>query len=164
MKAQANAATCTQCGLDLCDFSPNGRTSARTKVLIADNYYQMAQKMRELVSGPFDLAGTAETGADALRLAMELNPQVVILSLFLPDMDGREVARQLKQKGCKTKIVFASVSLNPDDIDSCLKAGGDAYVVKLRLVTDLVSAVNKALMGERFVSRLSKKEETSDNS
>ena len=76
----------------------------------------------------------------------------MILDVSMPTMDGPQVARRLKAQGCNAKIVFISVSKDLDQITACLAAGGDAYVSKMRMATDLINAITEVLAGKRFVS------------
>jgi DNA-binding NarL/FixJ family response regulator len=70
----------------------------------------------------------------------------------MPTLDGPDVARRVKAQRCDSKIIFISVSMDLNQITACLAAGGDAYVWKMRMATDLTHAITEVLAGRRFVS------------
>jgi len=76
----------------------------------------------------------------------------VILDVCMPILDGPDVARRLKAQGCNAKILFISVSMDVNQITACLAAGGDGYVSKMQMGTDLIYAITEVLAGRRFVS------------
>jgi NarL family two-component system response regulator LiaR len=114
----------------------------------------MGAAMLGFLQRKFEVVGRVEKGSDALRLTPELHPDVLVLDVLLPDMDGREVTRELRNQGAKTRIVCVSVPTNPDQISSCLESGADAYVFKARIASDLVPAIQRVLTGASFVSGL----------
>jgi len=87
-----------------------------------------------------------------VEVAAKLTPDLLILDVSLPILDGLDVARRLKAQGCNAKIVFISVSKDLNQITACWAAGGDAYVSKMRMGTDLIHAITEVLAGRRFVS------------
>jgi DNA-binding NarL/FixJ family response regulator len=72
----------------------------------------------------------------------------------MPGISGIEVARELRRRGTRTKIVFLTGHEDPDILATCLAAGGLGYVVKVLMEADLIPAMNEALAGREFVSRL----------
>jgi DNA-binding NarL/FixJ family response regulator len=79
-------------------------------------------------------------------------PDLLILDVALPILDGPDVAKRLKAQGCNAKIVFISVSKDMNQIEACLAVGGNAYVSKMRMGTDLIYAITEVLAGRTFVS------------
>ena len=111
----------------------------------------LAQIVKQL-TGTFEIVGSVTNGLDLLQAAARLNPEVVVLDITMPGMDGIEVARQLKRAGCRAKLVFLTVHNDPDYVHAAFQAGGTAYVVKSRLASDLVTAIRETLAGRNFVS------------
>ena len=124
----------------------------KPKLLIAENHPTMRAKVASLLQCDFDVVATVAGGLEAVEAACDFLPDLVILDVSMPILDGLEVARRLKAQGCNAKIVFISVSQDPNQITACLAAGGDAYVSKMRMGTDLIFAINEVLAGRRFVS------------
>lgn len=111
----------------------------------------LAQAINRL-TGTFEIVGSVSNGLDLLEAAARLKPDVVVLDITMPDMDGIEVARQLRRVGCQAKLVFLTVHQDADYVHAAVQAGGIAYVIKSRLASDLVPAIHEALAGRSFVS------------
>ena len=111
----------------------------------------LAQAVNRL-TGTFEIVGSVSNGLDLLKLAAQLNPDVVVLDITMPDMDGIEVARQLRRVGCQAKLVFLTVHNDADYVQAAFQAGGIAYVLKSRLASDLVTGIREALAGRNFIS------------
>ena len=78
----------------------------------------------------FNVVAETDSGKKAVSIAKELNPDIVILDIGLPDIHGTKVIQQMKEKEIKSKIIVLSASLNEEDISKCLSLGVFAYVVK----------------------------------
>jgi len=101
-------------------------------------------------------------GQAALDATLALSPDLVVLDISMPGMSGIEVARELKKRGNKAKIVFLTVHQDSDILTTCFAAGGLGYVVKVLMETDLVPAMYEALADCPFVSRFSSAPNTLD--
>ena len=124
----------------------------KPKLLIAENHPTMRAKVASLLQCDFDVVASVAGGLEAVEAASHFLPDLVILDVSMPILDGPDVARRLKAQGCNAKIVFISVSKDLDQITACLAAGGDAYVSKMRMATDLICAITEVLGGRRFFS------------
>ena len=124
----------------------------KPKLLIAENHPAMRARVASLLQRDFDVVASVAGGLAAVEAASRFLPDLVILDVSMPILDGPDVARRLKAQGCNAKIVFISVSKDLDQITACLAAGGDAYVSKMRMGTDLIPAITEVLAGRGFVS------------
>jgi DNA-binding NarL/FixJ family response regulator len=131
----------------------------RTRVLVADDLSSVLSAVAALLPESFDLVGTVSDGRTALETTLNLKPDVVILDISMPEMNGIEVARELRKQHCKAKIVL-TVHEDSDILATCLAAGGLGYVLKLLMDSDLIPAMNEALAGRVFISRLSYRQDT----
>ena len=122
------------------------------RLLLADDHAAMLGKSVRLLEGEFEIVGTVANGLDLLVTAARLDPDVVVLDITMPGLDGIETARRLQHAGCRAKLVFLTVHDDPDYVRAAMDAGGAAYVAKPRLASDLIPAVHAALEGRRFVS------------
>jgi len=122
------------------------------RVLLADDHPEILIQTGNVLAGEFEIVGSVANGLDVLKAAAQYDPDVVVLDITMPGLDGIEAARRLKQSGCRAKLVFLTVHEDPDYVRAALRAGGSAYVIKARLASDLVPAVHEALGGNRFVS------------
>ena len=128
---------------------------AGKRVLLADDLSPVLSAVNNLVRDSFDVIGMVSDGQAALDSTLALNPDLVILDISMPRMSGIEVARELKRRGNKAKVVFLTVHEDSDILATCLSVGGLGYVVKVAMETDLIPAMNDALADRPFVSRFS---------
>jgi DNA-binding NarL/FixJ family response regulator len=124
------------------------------RVLVADDLAPVLRTIAELLQGSFDVVGMVSDGNAAVDGILELEPDLVVLDISMPGMSGLEVATELKNRSSSTKIVFLTVHEDSGIIAACLAAGGLGYVVKELMDSDLIPAMNEALAGRVFVSRL----------
>lgn len=101
------------------------------------------------------VVGTASNGPAALDAVIALRPDVVVLDISMPGMTGLEVASALRDLGSHAAVVFLTVHDDRDFIAAAQEAGGTGYVIKRRLASDLIVAVQEAIAGRPFVSSLS---------
>jgi len=124
----------------------------KPKLLIAENHPAMRAKVASLLERDFDVIASVAEGLAAVEATSQLLPDLVILDVSMPALDGPDIARRLKAQGCSAKIVFISVSKDVNQIAACLAAGGNAYVTKMRMGTDLIPAITEVLAGRGFIS------------
>lgn len=124
----------------------------RARLLLADDHSATLGQVACLLEREFDIIGKVSNGLEAVEAVERLNPDVVVIDITMPGIDGIETARRVQRDGCRPKLVFLTVHEDPDYVQAALEAGGAAYVAKARLGTDLVPAIHSALAGQRFVS------------
>src|ERR1035438_3894184 len=117
------------------------------RVVLADDHAEILAQTASVLAGEFEIVGSVADGRNLVTTVGQLDPDVVVLDITMPKLDGIEAARQLKRAGCRAKLVFLSVHEDTDYVRSALAAGGAAYVVKARMATDLVVAIHEALPG-----------------
>ena len=97
--------------------------------------------------------GVATDGLDAVRKAEALQPDLILLDISLPKLNGLEAARQIREVAPKSTILFLSGESDPDVVRVALSAGGLGYVLKSDAALDLLAGIESVLLGRRFVSR-----------
>ncbi len=122
---------------------------------MADDQSCMLDTVAELLRNSFDVIGFASEGHAALDVALDLEPDLVVLDISMPGLTGMEVARELRKHGSSAKVVFLTVYEDAQIVANCLAAGGLGYILKEFVDTDLIPAMNEALAGRVFVSRFS---------
>ena len=125
------------------------------RVLVADDLETVLDAVVALLQDSFNVVGMVSDGRTALAAVLKLEPDLVVLDISMPGMTGIEVARELKSRGNKTRIVFLTVHEDSDIVATCLSVGASGYVLKALMDSDLIPAMNEALAGRVFVSRLS---------
>jgi DNA-binding NarL/FixJ family response regulator len=128
---------------------------ARTRVLAADDYAPVLNAVSLLLQDSFDIVGLASNGHSALELILKLQPDIAILDISMPGLNGLELATQLQQRSSNTKVVFLTTSEDSEILARCLNSGGSGYVLKMFMDTDLIPAIHDALAGRTFISPFS---------
>lgn len=126
-----------------------------SRVILADDVAQVLSAVAALLKEKFEIVAMVTDGQAALDATLALAPDLVVLDISMPGMSGIEVARELKRRGNKAKIVFLTVHQDSDILTTCFAAGGLGYVVKVLMQTDLIPAMYEALADCPFVSRFS---------
>ena len=125
----------------------------KPKILLADDHAVMREGLAALLAGAgIDVIGAAENGREALRLARELTPDVVIMDVSMPDLNGIEAARQIHVRVPGVRIVMLSMHANLEHVHQALAAGADGYVLKESAATEVVAAVRAVAAGRRYLS------------
>lgn len=126
--------------------------SNEIRVLIVDDDDEMRSTVTDLLEGKVHVIGAAENGQRAIELTARLCPDIVVLDICMPVLDGIAAAVQLREGGYRAKVVFLSMQDDPDFIEAALTTGALGYVLKCSVRTDLTPAILLALDGKRFVS------------
>jgi len=127
-------------------------TSKHIRIALADDNKEMLDIVIELLGPEFVLVGTFADGRAFVDAVTELKPEIGILDISMPIMNGIEAAVEVRRLGLETKIVFLTVNEDPDFVRAAFESGGIAYVVKRRMATDLNEALREACAGRRFIS------------
>ena len=116
-------------------------------IVVADDYFEWRGKVREMLRHHPDwkIVGDASDGWEAVERAAQLQPDIIILDIGLPQMNGIEAARLIRRACPQTKIVFLSQQTGSEIIDAALAAGGAAFVLKSSAARDLPIAMVSAL-------------------
>ena len=117
----------------------------RARILLADDHADALAQAARVLGRHWDIAGTVSNGVELVAVAARLDPDVIVLDIAMPLMDGFEAARTLRQSGNRSRFVFLTVWDDDDYRAESERVGADAYVVKSRLASDLVAAVQTAL-------------------
>jgi DNA-binding NarL/FixJ family response regulator len=120
------------------------------RVLLADDHRGMLTEIRLQLDEAFEVIGAVEDGQQAVDAVLNLDPDVVVLDIEMPVMNGFQVAARLR--GCRTKIVILTTYEDRDFIDTAFSSGAKGYVTKRNLARDLVMAIHEVLRGNTFVS------------
>jgi DNA-binding NarL/FixJ family response regulator len=142
---EGRTVNCKLCGPD--------NFSLKIRVVLADDNSQMREYIRKFVSRDgCKVVGVAGDGQAAVESAAKLRPDVLVLDISMPRLNGIEAAKLMKEGNASTRVVFLTVERDPDMCRSALDTGACGYVLKARLATDLIPAIKAARDGVRFVS------------
>jgi DNA-binding NarL/FixJ family response regulator len=127
-----------------------------TTVLLVDDHALVREGLRRLLQDYSDLAvvGEAREGREAVRLAEELRPEVVLMDLSLPGMDGLETTKRIVAAGLKTRVLMLTMHANEEYALRVLQAGAHGFIVKDDPSEEVVGAIRKVAAGGVYVSPL----------
>jgi len=125
-----------------------------TTIVLADDHHVVRQGLRALLESEpdFSLVGEAGDGLEAVRLAERLKPNVLIVDLMMPGINGLEVTRQVVVHGLQTRVLVLSMHANDAYVLEALKNGATGYLLKNSAASDLVQAVRDVAAGHRHLS------------
>jgi DNA-binding NarL/FixJ family response regulator len=123
-------------------------------VLLADDHTVVRQGLRSLLHAEPDIeiVGEAETGRQAVRLAATLKPDVVVMDIAMPALNGLEASRQIAREVPSSRVLILSSYADDEYVHQSTEAGAVGYLVKQAAVTDLVRAIREAKKGNAFFS------------
>ena len=124
----------------------------RPRVLLADDHKEMRDRVKRHLEVEFDVVEAVEDGRTLLDAASRLNPDVCLLDISMPALNGIETAIQLKQRGSKAKVLFLTIHEDVDFLEAAMRTGASGYVLKRRMASDLRPAIRDALAGKTFIS------------
>jgi DNA-binding NarL/FixJ family response regulator len=124
------------------------------RILLADDHKMFAQGLQSLLEDEFDLVGTVGDGQALLDAARQLKPDVIVVDISMPVLNGLEAVRQLKAEGVKARIIFLTMHSDDRLLAEAFKCGGVGYVLKQSAGDELILAIRKVLAGHKYVTPL----------
>jgi DNA-binding NarL/FixJ family response regulator len=128
---------------------------SRIRILVVEDF-ELARRFisTALAKDPsFDVVGEVTDGLTAAESAEDLQPDLVLLDIGLPGLNGIEAAKRIRKTAPRAKILFVSQQSSPELVQAALAVGGSGYVLKSDAGKDLLNAVHAVLQGETFLSR-----------
>jgi len=126
--------------------------SSRLRVVVADDHRVMLDTLVRLLSREFDVVAAVTDGLSAVKKAAELKPDLLVLDIAMPGLNGIAAARTALEAGSTARVVFVTNMRDREFVEGSLALGEVGFVVKDRLIADLLPAARHVLSGERFVS------------
>jgi two-component system response regulator NreC len=126
----------------------------KTKVLLVDDHAIVREGIRALLDVREDLEviGEAEDGRQAIEKARELTPDIILIDITMPNLNGIEATRQIKKTSSEIKLLVLTAHDNREYVHQILQAGASGYLLKDFAASDLVSAINAVKKGDIFLS------------
>jgi DNA-binding NarL/FixJ family response regulator len=122
----------------------------RIRILLADDQPELLEAVTRLLEDEFDVVAAVENGEEAIDAVANLDPDLLVLDISMPILNGLEVASFLKSSASRTKIIFLTIHEDIDFIETAFLAGALGYVLKSRFVIDLIPAIREVLQGHVF--------------
>lgn len=123
-------------------------------ILIADDHVMVADACKKLLEPEFDVVGVVADGRTLIQSAAELHPDVIILDIAMPQLNGLDAGEQVKQKNRSVKLIYMTMNPRPDVAAEAFRRGASAYVLKQCSASELAVAVRRALRNQSYISPL----------
>jgi two-component system, NarL family, response regulator DegU len=129
------------------------RPPASIRLLLADDHQMLREGLRRsMAERGFDIVGEARDGAEAVELAVELVPDVVLMDVSMPELDGVEATREIKARVPQVRIVMLTMHADQDVLTDAIRAGANGYLVKDCSTDEIASAIETVAIGETALS------------
>ena len=125
---------------------------ATARVLLADDHAALLGELRAVLETEFEIVGTVSDGQQAVDAVGLLDPDILVIDISMPTMDGLQAAARLRAARCRAKIIFLTIHEQREYIKAAFLAGASGYVTKRHLATDLIPAIHQVLLGHTFTS------------
>lgn len=130
------------------------KNDKKIKIFVCDDHNLVRQGIVALLNKEtdFEVIGEASDGFEAVRLAKKLNPDIVIMDLSMPNLNGLEATHQIKRDASHVKVLILTQHENEEYVMQIIKVGASGYVLKTSVSDDLIKAIKEIQKGEKFFS------------
>jgi DNA-binding NarL/FixJ family response regulator len=127
-------------------------STSRSRILIADDHTLVAELCKKLLEAEFDVVGTACDGRALLRMAADLKPDVIVVDIAMPILNGLDAGQQIKQRLPAVKLVYLTMNPDPEVAAEAFRRGASGYLLKTCAADEMVIAVRRVLRGMSYMS------------
>jgi len=133
----------------------------RPRILIADDHTLVAELCRKLLETEFDVVGTVGDGRAMVRAASELKPDVIVVDIGMPVLNGIDAGQRVKEILPAVKLIFLTMNNDPELAAEAFRRGASGYLLKTCAASEMVTAVSETLRGRSYISKVLSKDEVS---
>ena len=126
----------------------------RPRVLVADDHTIVAEGLRSLLEPEFELVGVVQDGRSLIAEAKRIRPEVIVLDISMPLLNGIEAAQQIHKSDPNIKLIFLTMHPDVAFVREAFRAGASAYLLKRAAVSELVTAIRETLKGRCYLTPL----------
>lgn len=126
---------------------------AKPRLILADDHGLLLDGLRRLLEAEFELVATVADGREAVTLYEQFRPDVLLLDIGMPGLNGIEAARQVKRDFPDARVIFVTMQTDHVYVEEAFRAGASGYVVKQGAAVELIDAIRAVLLGKRYVSQ-----------
>lgn len=126
----------------------------RPRILLADDHAILLEAFKALLEPEFDVVGTVTDGRALLAEFSRLNPDVVLIDISMPLLNGLDAGRQLKAQQRSVRLIYLTMNPDPDLAGEALRLGASGYVLKSSAASELTQAIREALRGRTYITPL----------
>ena len=124
------------------------------RLLLADDHVMFAQGLQSLLQEEFDLLGTAGNGEELVAATLRLNPDVILVDISMPVLNGFDAVRRIRQQGNEARIIFLTMHDDATLLAEAFRCGASGYILKQAAGEELVNAIKEVAQGNNYVSPL----------
>jgi len=128
-------------------------SSNRSRILIADDHNLVAELCKRLLEPEFQVVGTVSNGRDLVRAAAELKPDVIVVDVAMPVLNGLDAGKQVKEALHTVKLVYLTMNTDPELALEAFDRGASGYLLKTCAASEMALAVQEVLRGKTYLSR-----------
>ncbi len=126
-------------------------------VILADDHTMIAEAFRNLLEPQYQVVATVHDGRSLVEKALQMQPDIVVIDIGMPLLNGLSAGQQLKQKLRKVKLIYLTMNDDPDLAAEALRTGGSAYLLKSSVASELLKSIHEVLRGGTYVTPKIKK-------
>jgi DNA-binding NarL/FixJ family response regulator len=126
----------------------------RIRLLIADDHVMFAQGLESLLRDEFELLGTAGNGEELVEATLKMNPDVILVDISMPVLNGFDAVRRIRESGNETKIIFLTMHDDATLLSEAFRCGASGYILKQAAGEELANAIREVAHGNNYVSPL----------
>ena len=124
----------------------------KKRIILADDHKIITDSLKSILEPTYEVVGTVEDGHMLVEEAARLLPDVLIVDISMPKLNGLEAVRQIRKEGIESKVIFLTMHPDVTYASNALEAGALGYVLKHSAHTELLEAVEKVLLGKKFIT------------
>jgi DNA-binding NarL/FixJ family response regulator len=126
------------------------KAHGKPRIVLADDRDEILEAVSGLLRPDFDIVAAVRDGVSAIDAISQFEPDLVVLDISMPILNGLEAAARLQESGCRARVLFLTVHNERDYVEAAFSAGASGYVLKPRLGIDLLPAIREVLRGGTF--------------
>lgn len=130
----------------------------KKRILLADDHKIITDSLKNILEPTYEVVGIVEDGHELVQEGARLLPDVMIVDISMPKLNGLEAVRQIRKEGIESKVIFLTMHPDVTYASNALEAGALGYVLKHSAHTELLQAVEKVLLGKKFITKRIAKE------
>jgi len=127
---------------------------SRPRILLADDHTLVLEGLQKILTEAYDIVGTAEDGRELIETARRLDPEVIVMDISMPLLNGLEAARQIRKTMPHIKMIFLTMHADPTYATEAFQSGASGFLLKRSAATELVEAIRAVLNNNFYVTPL----------
>ena len=126
----------------------------RIRLLLADDHVMFAEGLQSLLCEEFDLLDTVVNGKELVEEALELSPEVILVDISMPVLNGFDAVREIRKRGSEAKIIFLTMHNDATLLAEAFRCGASGYILKQAAGEELMNAIREVAQGNNYISPL----------